>query len=48
MKTWLRDLLFARRMLRKNALPTLVIVASLAIGIGANPAILNVVDAPTT
>ncbi len=48
MNTWLQDLLYAWRMLRKNALSTLVIVASLAIGIGANSAIFSVVDAHTT
>jgi predicted permease len=40
-----QDLLYAWRMLRKNVLSTLVIVASLAIGIGANSAIFSVVDA---
>jgi predicted permease len=45
MNTWLQDLLYAWRMLRKNVLSTLVIVASLAIGIGANSAIFSVVDA---
>ena len=45
MNTWLQDLLYAWRMVRKNVLSTLVIVASLAIGIGANSAIFSVVDA---
>ena len=45
MNTWLQDLLYAWRTLRKNVLSTLVIVASLAIGIGANSAIFSVVDA---
>ena len=45
MNTWLQDLLYAWRMLRKNVLSTLVIVSSLAVGIGANSAIFSVVDA---
>ena len=40
-----QDLWYAVRALRKNLLLTLVIVASLAIGIGANSAIFSVVDA---
>ena len=45
MNTWLQDFRYAFRMLRKNAVLTLVILASLAIGIGANSAIFSVVDA---
>jgi predicted permease len=45
MHTWVQDFRFALRMLRKNFLLTVVIVASLAIGIGANSAIFSVVDA---
>src|SRR6185437_1586452 len=45
MHIWLQDFRFAFRMLRRNALSTLVILASLAIGIGANSAIFSVVDA---
>jgi len=44
MHIWLQDFRFAVRMLRKNALSTLVILASLAVGIGANSAIFSVVD----
>jgi predicted permease len=44
MHIWLQDFRFACRMLRKNALSTIVILASLAIGIGANSAIFSVVD----
>jgi predicted permease len=45
MHAWIQELRFAVRMLRKNLGLTLVIVASLAIGIGANSAIFSVVDA---
>ena len=45
MRLWLQDFRFAFRMLRKNMMLTLVIVASLAIGIGANSAIFSVTDA---
>jgi len=45
MNLWLQDVRYAWRMLRKNVVLTLVIVASLAIGIGANSAIFSVVDA---
>lgn len=45
MSLWFQDFRYAFRMLRKNVVMTLVIVASLAIGIGANSAIFSVVDA---
>jgi predicted permease len=45
MNIWLQDLRLAFRMLRKNVVLTLVILASLGIGIGANSAIFSVVDA---
>jgi predicted permease len=45
MQTFLKDVQYALRMLRKNCMLTVVIVASLAIGIGANSAIFSVVDA---
>jgi predicted permease len=45
MQTFVTDLRYALRMLRKNFLMSGVIVASLAIGIGANSAIFSVVDA---
>src|SRR5271165_7685929 len=45
MHTGLQDVRYALRMLRKNLGLALVIVSSLAIGIGANSAIFSVVDA---
>ena len=45
MDHWLRDFRYAARMLRKKLVLTAVIVASLAIGIGANSAVFSVVDA---
>jgi hypothetical protein len=45
MNNWLRDFRYAGRVLRKNLFSTLVIIISLAIGIGANSAIFSVVDA---
>ena len=45
MHAWLQDLRYGMRMLRKNRVLTIVMVASLAIGIGANSAIFSVVDA---
>ena len=45
MHTLFQDLRFALRTLRKNMMLTVVIVASLAIGIGANSVIFSVVDA---
>jgi predicted permease len=45
MSTFLQDLAYALRTFRTNLVLTAVIVASLAIGIGANSAIFSVVDA---
>ena len=45
MQTWVQDFRYALRMLGKNIGLTVVMAASLAIGIGANSAIFSVVDA---
>src|SRR5580700_3724223 len=45
MQPVLQDFRYALRMLRKNAGLAVVIIASLAIGIGAHTAIFSVVDA---
>src|SRR5437899_5436608 len=45
MHTWLQDFRYALRMLRKNIGLTVVMAASLAIGIGANSAIFSVIHA---
>ena len=45
MHVWWQDFRYALRMLRNNAGVSLVMAASLAIGIGANSAIFTVVDA---
>ena len=45
MHAWWQDFRYGWRALRHNLGLTLVIVASLAIGIGANSAIFSVVDA---
>jgi len=45
MHTLVQDFRYAWRMLRKNWLSTLVILASLGVGIGANSAVFSVVDA---
>jgi predicted permease len=45
MNLWLQDLRYALRTLRRNRVLSVVILASLGIGIGANSAIFSVVDA---
>jgi len=45
MNLWLQDLRYALRMVRRNTVLSVVILASLGIGIGANSAIFSVVDA---
>lgn len=45
MNLWLQDIRYALRMLRRNMVLSVVILASLGIGIGANSAIFSVVDA---
>ena len=45
MQIWLQDFRYALRTHRKNVALTFVIVASLALGIGANSAIFSIVDA---
>jgi predicted permease len=45
MNVWLQDVRYALRMFRRNTVLSVVILASLGIGIGANTAIFSVVDA---
>jgi len=43
-ESWIRDLLFAARVLRKNAGFSLVVIFTLAVGVGANTAIFSVLE----
>src|SRR5947209_20262236 len=45
MNSWVEDIRYALRALRNNLKLTAVVVASLAIGVGANSAVFSVVDA---
>jgi predicted permease len=44
LETFLQDLRFATRMLRKNASVTIIVVLTLALGVGANTAIFGLVN----
>jgi len=44
LETFLQDLRFAARMLRKNASVTIIVVLTLALGVGANTAIFGLVN----
>jgi hypothetical protein len=44
MKTWLKDVRYSWRSLRKRPLVTVTVGATLALGLGANAAIFNLID----
>jgi putative ABC transport system permease protein len=44
MKSWLKDVQYGWRSLRKRPLVTLTVASTLALGLGANAAIFNVID----